>query len=447
MKSILKIKDFGPLKEVDIILKNVNVFIGPQASGKSALAKIFTIFKSPRKFFKEISEIGMDEPHVYPKETIIEILKLFNIDTFITDGTEIFFESEVHKISLKNNEVIYDSKLLNKIKYIKSLFEDFENNRNAISEKIASLFNLFVLFHIRATLYLKDNEFMREDEGFATIQLIKKLDKEQIVDLISILEKIESGLSTNAAIYIPAERIIANIIKDYLANLVINEVPIPKHILSFAAELEKLTTTTIDLGFIQSNLKYKIENGNHRIYINENKSISLEAAASGIQSVIPILSFADKMKSVEHKSFVIEEPELNLFPSAQYRLLELVESIRHDGSMFEGWEDFGIIHTYTTHSPYVLSALNNFLYAYQVINMGNVEPKVKQQDKKSLSIKVNEIVKAAIDPKSFTAYQIKGGFASSIFNEKEGLISNNFIDESTDEINDDFDKLMSLTSE
>ncbi len=54
MQSQLLVKNFGPINSVDLDLRNVNVFIGPQASGKSALAKIYTIFKAPRKFLKNI---------------------------------------------------------------------------------------------------------------------------------------------------------------------------------------------------------------------------------------------------------------------------------------------------------------------------------------------------------------------------------------------------------
>jgi predicted ATPase len=64
MQSQLIVKNFGPIKSVNLDLKNVNVFIGPQASGKSALAKIYTIFKAPRKFLGTkaiLSEIGSAE--------------------------------------------------------------------------------------------------------------------------------------------------------------------------------------------------------------------------------------------------------------------------------------------------------------------------------------------------------------------------------------------------
>ena len=54
MESKLIVNNFGPIVHVDLDLKNVNVFIGQQATGKSALAKIYTIFNAPRKFFYKI---------------------------------------------------------------------------------------------------------------------------------------------------------------------------------------------------------------------------------------------------------------------------------------------------------------------------------------------------------------------------------------------------------
>jgi len=39
----LIVKNFGPLKDVDIELNKINLFIGENGSGKSVLAKIITI--------------------------------------------------------------------------------------------------------------------------------------------------------------------------------------------------------------------------------------------------------------------------------------------------------------------------------------------------------------------------------------------------------------------
>ena len=38
----IKIENIGPIKKVDIDLNKINVFIGPQSSGKSTIAKIIS---------------------------------------------------------------------------------------------------------------------------------------------------------------------------------------------------------------------------------------------------------------------------------------------------------------------------------------------------------------------------------------------------------------------
>jgi predicted ATPase len=42
------IKDFGPIKDVSLEIKDLMVFVGPQASGKSTIAKVIFFFKSLR---------------------------------------------------------------------------------------------------------------------------------------------------------------------------------------------------------------------------------------------------------------------------------------------------------------------------------------------------------------------------------------------------------------
>jgi predicted ATPase len=45
----LNIRNFGPIAKADIDLKRINVFIGPQGSGKSTIAKIISAFKNYNK--------------------------------------------------------------------------------------------------------------------------------------------------------------------------------------------------------------------------------------------------------------------------------------------------------------------------------------------------------------------------------------------------------------
>ena len=45
MRERLIVKSFGPVKELDITFRKVTVFIGDQGTGKSCIAKLFSLFK------------------------------------------------------------------------------------------------------------------------------------------------------------------------------------------------------------------------------------------------------------------------------------------------------------------------------------------------------------------------------------------------------------------
>lgn len=438
MLSNLKVKDFGPIKFVDLDLRNVNVFIGPQASGKSALAKIYTIFKAPRKFLKNSIQFANNENIDFEK-LFKETLEEYNISSFIKPQTEIEYNSLLHSLIYKEGTISYEPKLLKQIEGLEQLGDNFSNNIEVIKKRIKELTNDFFLFEFKVGLKLHT-----PDEAYMPIDSLKKfkeLSEETFYEIISIIKEIEVNLSTNAALYIPAERNFINIIKNAALNLINNNVPIPKHILLFGAELEKANIKEIDLDFLSEGLVYKSINGEDRIFTDQNNSIKLTEGASGVQSVLPILiPMLFSKNDWDHRSFVIEEPELNLFPIAQYELIKYLESKRREAH----WEDYGTIHTYTTHSPYILSAINNLLYANKVKSS---IPSRSKEEKEGLKRDVERILKADINPFYLTAYQISNGGAESILNRDTGLIDENFIDKASDKLGEDFDSLMEIFDE
>lgn len=417
MQSRLVVKNFGPIDFVDLDLRNVNVFIGPQTSGKSALAKIYTIFKAPRKFIKKDIE-----------KSFQDALEEYNISSFLKPETEIEFYTQLHTISYKSGNINYTPILLKKIEHLEGLGITFNANKTKIIKEIQKLANNFILFRFIFNDLIVEKDLPVE-KGF------DNLTEELLSTLINAITRIEHNLSTNAALYIPAERNFINIIKNASLNLILNNVPIPKHILAFGAEVERASIEHIDLGFLQKGLFYKSINNEDRIFTDNGHSIKLTEAASGIQSVLPVLIPILSHKTANHRSFVIEEPELNLFPIAQYELIKELESTRHESY----WEDFGTIHTYTTHSPYILSALNNLLYANKVKAKG-----ISKEDSQEINRQVGEIVSSDINPYYFTAYQISNGKAESIFDRETGLIMDNYIDSASDKLADDFDAMMNI---
>jgi len=128
--------------------------------------------------------------------------------------------------------------------------------------------------------------------------------------------------------------------------------------------------------------------------------------------------------------FVIEEPETNLFPDTQVKLIELLESKR---KLKVTDLNHGTFNFYTTHSPYILSALNNLLYAYKI----GSDLDINQQNRISKLIPKE----SWINSNDFSAYEIKNGRAKSIFRRRIGLVDENIIDSVSDKIMDEFRNL------
>ena len=115
-----------------------------------------------------------------------------------------------------------------------------------------------------------------------------------------------------------------------------------------------------------------------------------------------------------------EEPEAHLYPSAQILLTESIAHLTRKNLRF----------VLTTHSPYVVYALNNFLMAQQVIDAGGTLPK-------------NRLLQdTALRRDQVSAYRFSdSGQVESIFDEETGLIQTDVLDDPAGELNQLFGEL------
>ncbi|OUT10434.1 hypothetical protein B9N62_10060 [Campylobacter concisus] len=138
----------------------------------------------------------------------------------------------------------------------------------------------------------------------------------------------------------------------------------------------------------------------------------------------------DYLKNNEKQSFMdifIEEPEANLFPEKQKRIAYYLASLQKTKNAPE------LI--LSTHSPYILTSVNNLLYASELV----------KQDQ-SLKEKVTEIIddKFLLDAENCSAYLIEGGVAKSIIDKETNLINADELDSVSGSIMQDFERLMEL---
>ncbi|MFP5207153.1 MAG: hypothetical protein ACLGSH_17505, partial [Acidobacteriota bacterium] len=126
----------------------------------------------------------------------------------------------------------------------------------------------------------------------------------------------------------------------------------------------------------------------------------------------------------------LEEPEAHVFPKTQYEIVKLFVRLTNDPVLAFDW-------TITTHSPYVLSAFNNLIEAGQAA-----------RNNPDLHDKIAAIVPEQywIKDSDFRAYKIEDGKLESILNES-GFIDANYLDQVSEAIGDEFDKLLRLEYE
>lgn len=349
--SRLIVRNIGPIKEVDIDLKKVNVFIGAQSSGKSTLAKIISFctwldkhtdkatkmyangairslmsyHRLTKEYFSNKTTIFYQGDNIvyaynWPKnEALPEEVKEYESPVRLNDN-EIFFEKTVR---VSNPKVLYipaERNFVSAVPNLRKYQEDkdnlqefvntwFEVKRKFPKDKALDVLNLGFQYYYQEDSY---RDYVILEDGKTQIPLESSSSGLQsIIPLLVLVKWMSEGIYDEDKPFSPAE----------------NE-EIEKIVLSGLADLNKQDASIVDkldrfLGFLSG-----------RIYT--------------------------------HTQFIIEEPEQNLFPETQCELMDsLSDSINH------GKNHRMVL---TTHSPYIVNYLNVLISRSSVSNEAYISP-------------------------------------------------------------------------
>ncbi|MEM6053026.1 AAA family ATPase, partial [Erwinia sp. P7711] len=183
--------------------------------------------------------------------------------------------------------------------------------------------------------------------------------------------------------------------------------------------------------------KHTTEKGQDWI-TTEHGRINVANSSSGQQEALPMALMLATWPYVRTpqvcRSFVIEEPEAHLFPFAQGTVVSMIANSHYASDNF-------CSHTITTHSPYILTAINNLIQA------GNAEKALvetgspAEELKKLYTITPQEEI---IYFDEVRAYMIDNGTASNILNIELKLIDANSIDKISNVFSDKFNSLVEI---
>ena len=392
MNEKLVVKNFGPIKEAELEIKKVTVFIGPQGSGKSTLAKLVAICKD--KTFLADSHLGKPNSSYFEK---------YQAQYFINTNTNIDFIT--HKYSFNYRLTESDFILKDSTEMTGGLFgqlmhtgfhPSFESTKNAYLNYLESIKRMYGNYKV---IY---------------VNMVEGIVKQMIEQL------------TPKAKYLPTDRLLISSISDSMLGLLRAEVALQKSTIEFGGDFEIARSSISELVIDYLNITYKYENGRNLVFYNETDSLPLSASASGYQSTIPLHLTVEHFAKEENTHFIIEEPELNLFPTTQKQLIGFLSD-----RCTKGNNELLM----TTHSPYVLSALNNLMFAYKVAH------EVPERAEEVAQIIPRE---QWLNPEDFAAYYVADGGVRSIVSPKTGLISENELDSVSEDIGGEFDELMSI---
>ncbi len=438
------IKNFLTIKEAELEIKPFTVLIGDNAEGKSIIAKIYYILKKLEFMILLISVLKNRNKTV--KEQYKDVLNRM-INNLKGTFLNVFPADKIYPLEANIKYLIRDFTLVD-MRIVKDSV-DININADLPSELLEKIH--FDEGFVKAIEHLfeyslKPESLPPKDIGGQTV-VINDVDFLLSLMILFVLAGLKSelkGKELPSVLYLPHGRSMFLYIRKMLDFSKISEIA-DKLLIDFVNEYN-LAEEWLMKGsdkFYKNNPVYKefvefekkILKGYMDIAVKPVKRVVLKSRdeslawdpdylSSGQQELFPVFLFLRKAVAMKKKNllFVIEEPEAHLFPKRQIDLVYLFSFIRNK---------IGTRFFLTTHSPYIISAVNNLLLAWKEF-----------QASQSAALK-KEYEDIWMSPNDVSVYEVKDGEVRDLIG-KDGLVDANVIDLVMEFVSDEIDKILSL---
>lgn len=444
----IEVKNFGPLTDITLDIKDYMIFIGPQASGKSTLAKLIYFFWEVKEEYKSTlpPTIALnkllkttDQGEHWSKALTSYVRDLFKkrFPSYRNGTIRFIYETDysidINVISITENfenDVLVSKGFFNELKDFESRINEFIPTKNLIS-KTGSQSSLENLIKIVSTNLLFDDSSVFFNKKLNSIDTFIPAGRM----LVSILSNSIAFVENNNLDFYNEDFIrLTNKIRNYIAT------PNYENLFGWSARTNSDDSQS-DIFSLANELAFKILKGDFHssnstdgIMHYHNGSgyiIPLKNTSSGQQEASWLINtihylLAESMGGEgNHYNTIIEEPETHLFPEAQRDMTYLISLLANQPAS-------KVI--LTTHSPYVLAALNNLVKAYIVGQSEN--------NKKSVSELIDLLL--WIDPKRLFVGYLDKGKIKDIVDQETHLISYDDLDGVSVDIMTKFDHLLEI---
>ncbi|MEE7626242.1 AAA family ATPase [Methylobacter sp. Wu8] len=422
----IEINGFLTIDHADFEIRKINILIGAQAQGKSVIAKLAYFFKN---FFPDIfipSVEKFETKREIEKKCLAQFEEIFPRYSWINQEFSIVYTNGNYEVSIVR--VRAGNKYTLKLSYCKELTDLHRELKNFYKLALDELDARQIEQKYRSTLLPKEWIFYQ-----------------------TVSEKIKDSVFSNInrrPIFIPASRsFFANLQKNIFSFLASN-IDIDPFIKEFGSHYEnskrlhhddllgdnanEATRKKVDK--LVSDIvvgEYVYAEEQDWILYNGNRT-NLANASSGQQESLPMLlmlklwPFASE--NISPSIYFIEEPEAHLFPISQKQIISLIATI---------YNTFGHSFFITTHSPYILTAINNLVVGQDAYNKANGDKnKLKKLGK---VLPADELIRL----EDVSAYTLNKGKLESIIDMENRLIGANLLDA----VSDEFDTAFSVATE
>lgn len=385
MSERLVIRDFGPIQSLDIELRDLTCFVGPQATGKSLAAQVLFFLSSVQDYLDVVPEDVET-----PAEAALEAMGWWlgnEVSVYVGPGTLLRWEGDVdtrrqaREMRWRADGVELSRDLADALQpHQRRLQPELPSPRVYIpgGRTLYSYFPTYTRTFARAA---------REWPGYA----------QTFIETLGVTVRV---------LWKTAER------HGHGQQTLL------EHFAPFNFTFCKQRIETI--------LKGRVRYGPDAVALDIGRNRLLNAAtlASGQMETWPVWAIVEALAyglySVQQ--ICIEEPEAHLHPEAQRAMLEVIAHLANSGLRF----------LLTTHSPYVVYAINTFLLAYQALQAGRPLP---------ASVPLESALSAA----KVAAYRFsEDGVVYNIADPELGLISEEELDRVADELGASFTALQEL---
>lgn len=439
VKSRIKIINIGPIKEIEIFLNKINVFIGPQSSGKSTIAKIVSFCQWVEKDCIRRQRVNhIDEDFVQEK-----LVDYHNFEAYLSFSSLFDYESpavgihfEDFKLSVRRKPGFRDS-LISKNAYIPS-----ERNLIGVPGIFATKMPYnYIMDFLRDWQQVRKRYSSSDRAQDVPTGDFYYYDEREETDMIRLPEgktiplcQTSSGMQsvTPLTVYI-------NYVTDWIYSHKEQRSAEEEEAALEAAlanMLDSVQDETKDSGILDK-INHAGESSEKKIIFNHLLSrfrqmmLEPETAedSEGLKSFLKMIDF---MSRPSYSNLIIEEPEQNLFPETQRKVVEYI---------FANLKPERDNLLLTTHSPFVLYSINNCMLGYLANqNMG-------EDDEEMIDIPVESL----IDPAKVSVWELRDGFIENIsggrnatIQDERGLIRGNYFDRIMGNVMADFSNMLGL---